>query len=658
MTRARARKTARSAAVAKPAPQPLSRWALRANLAGAALVVILFAWHREPTVASQAVARFEDSDASFHARRVVRTIAARAWLPPVLDAFEDFPAGGRAVWPPLHDAALAVFARLGGSTAAEPAKGLLVAAAFPVVELVGVTLAAAALAYRFAGAGGAAAAGWLAAITPIVARRGAFGEIDHNVTEVLSALLLALLAASVDARLRHGRRAVLAAALFGAAVLLAMGFYTGIVLAAALVAGGFLARDTFEPEEDPGMSGALAGGFALAALVLPVFAGLRVRPEPADPWRLGPVYVLVLAAAAAVCGAVGLVSLARRSASEERPVRGALAAAGLGTSVVLFALAPAAARAGFARGLGFIGSTDRWLATITEFGPTRSWGDVAWFLPAVLVGLVATALTARDRTWRLLPLAVPFLAFFIVSLVQNRFQALAAAFGAAIAGAAWTPARKRLLLAGAVLGTLAAASRDLSFAAITLRGESIAEPSAGEDVAGMLRLLTPDPGDPPQWGVLAPWDYGHSILWLSGRAVAVDPFGVAHPGFARALSIFLETSPKKALDELHALKLRYVVAGYPPHFMPQLAYTLGLDAGRFFVDGFTIGRRGRYEPTPEGEKTLAVRLHLVDGVPLPGDSEADREAFAHFRKIGESPARAPAPRGASAAYFKIFEVLP
>src|SRR5258708_24073495 len=106
MTRSRERARARPGALpdtARPRP-PLSRWALRAHLLGAALTIALLAWHREATVASQPGGRFEDPDAMFHARRVVREIVSRRWLPPVFDAFENFPDGGRAVWPPLHDA--------------------------------------------------------------------------------------------------------------------------------------------------------------------------------------------------------------------------------------------------------------------------------------------------------------------------------------------------------------------------------------------------------------------------------------------------------------------------------------------------------------------------------------------------------------------------
>ena len=97
----------------------------------AALAAALFAAHRVPTVLSEPTGRFEDPDAMFHARRAARAVAEGTLLPPVFDRFENFPDGGRAFWPPLHDATLALLARLGGSTRESPARGLPLAAAFP-----------------------------------------------------------------------------------------------------------------------------------------------------------------------------------------------------------------------------------------------------------------------------------------------------------------------------------------------------------------------------------------------------------------------------------------------------------------------------------------------------------------------------------------------
>ncbi len=477
---------------------------------------------------------------------------------------------------------------------------------------------------------------------------------------MLGALLLALLAGAVDRRFRTDRRALLGVLLFGGGVLLALGFFAGLALSAALVAGGFLVRELAAPEEGEGISAVLAGGFALAALALPLFASLRARPDPGDPWRLGPVYVLVLAASALVSSAVALVSFARERAARRRA---ALAVASGLVALALFVLGPPAARAGFVKGLGFVGSTDRWLSTIEEFRPVTTLDPIVAILPAALAGLVLAGLALRARAWRALPVLVPFLALLALALVQKRFLPLAAAFGAAAAGSAWTEARKtrgaRLAVTAAlVAGALAAAPRALSYAGLTLRGESVAETSAGELAGAMVRELTPEPGDPPAWGVLAPWDYGHAILRISGRAVALNNFGSFHPGFERALAIFLETSPAKAVEELTRLKLRYVVAAYAPNVVPQAAFVLRLDARRFFADGFSLDRLPRYETTPDGERTLAVRLHLRDAAPLAGDSERERAALARFRKLAESPEQAPGPGGAPVPFLKLFEVAP
>ena len=157
----------------------------RAAAALAALVAALLAAHRVPTVLSEATGRFEDPDAMFHARRATRAVADGTFLPPPFDPFENFPEGGRALWPPLHDATLALVVRLGGSTRDAPARGLPWAAAFPVVELSLAVLVAAALARKTGGDAGGIAAAWLLALTPAIVRRGSFGEIDHNLTEVL-----------------------------------------------------------------------------------------------------------------------------------------------------------------------------------------------------------------------------------------------------------------------------------------------------------------------------------------------------------------------------------------------------------------------------------------------------------------------------------------
>ena len=92
----------------------------------------------------------------------------------------------------------------------------------------------------------------------------------------------------------------------------------------------------------PTWTPALALGFALAAAMLPLLAHLRVTPDPADPWRLGPVHTLLLAAAAGGCAAISLLLFPRRSGTPS-PVAGR---SPLGRSLALAAILVAAAAYG------------------------------------------------------------------------------------------------------------------------------------------------------------------------------------------------------------------------------------------------------------------------------------------------------------------------
>ncbi len=538
-------------------PRPLSRPVYVVHLALASLLLALLAWHRYATVASAPGGRFEDPDSLFHAHRVLGAIRTGSALPAVFDPFENFPDGGRALWPPLHDAALALAARLGGSTPERPEAGLLVAAAVPVVEIVLALLVAAAIARREGGRLAGIAAAWLFAATPCLARRSAFGDIDHNATEILFALLL-LFVAGMPAR-RAGAeslpRGALAAALFWAAVVLvSLGFYAGLVLAAGVAAAAVFAASLLDPAA-PRLPG-LAAGFALAALALPFFSSLRVAPDPADPWRLGPAFTLLLVGGGLGAGLFGAL-LHRNDRASARLSAGAAA-----VSLVAAALVPRAAFGALAKGLGFLGSRDPWLSTIDEFQPLlRTPGALVAALPALLVasaGLAAALVGIRSRSpaakATLALLATPFAVYTLLALVQKRFLPVAAAFAAAAGGAAlallWErPVLRWSAIALAGIGFLPPANAYLiPYLAATFHRTDFSEGgSAGGLAAGILRDVSPDPGSPPAWGVLAPWDYGHDILHFGGRAVALNNFGSAHSGLpARDAALPLDVARCRA----------------------------------------------------------------------------------------------------------------
>lgn len=650
----------------------------RAGVAAAALAAALFAAHRAPTVLSEPSGRFEDPDAMFHARRAARTVAEGALLPPVLDRLENFPDGGRALWPPLHDATLALLARLGGSTRESPARGLPLAAAFPVVELVLSVFVAAALARRTGGDAGGVAAAWLLALTPAIVRRGSFGEIDHNLTEVLFGLLLVNFVSLLSSRVRErplGLRGLgWWAAGWGLLVLVALGFYAGLILSAGIAVAAACAAAVFLDGEEAKLTAlaVLATGFALAAGALPIFASWRVRPDPADPWRLGPPFVLVLCAGAAGTAAVSLsLFLVRRETASPMPGRDRFVRAFAGgaflIAVVVAALQPLPAWGALARGFGFIGARDPWLSTIDEFRPlvTSPIGLLA-ALPSVPVFLVALFLALKKipagRRAEVGRVAGAALVFLALALLQKRLLPPAAALSAAAAGAAWVPLGgaalwiRRGVLAAGVAG--AARAFLVPYLSIALAGAPAPVTSPGEEAAEALLALTPAPSDPPKWGVLAPWDYGHDLVTRSLRAVALDNFGSMHSGFARATRIFLEPDPARAVDELDALHLRYVLAVYPPNVLPHAAHSLGEDPRKIFPGGYDPDRMTPYRPTEAGMRTFLVRLHLFDAAPFGDDSQAARAALARVRKIWESPETGPDPGGREIPFMKLFEIRP
>jgi len=670
---------------------------VRLQVAAACLLGALLAWHRHATVVSEPGGRFEDPDAMFHARRATRAVAEVTLLPPATDRFENFPDGGRAVWPPLHDATLALLARAGGSTREDPARGMTTAAALPVVELVLAVIAVAAIARLLGGeAAGAAAAAFALALTTVVIRRAAFGEIDHNLTEVLFGLWMLWFVARISGistnerkvdgtaavRARNFAMATAWAVAWAAVVLVSLGFYTGLVMSAGVVGAAACAAAFFE-REDHGREGpfaraipSLALGFAIAACALPFFAGLRVKPDPADPWRLGPVFTLLLSAAAAGMAVASLFLFLTRS-SAPPPGSGLLptgAKVAIGALVLAVAVAvaqPHAAWGALAAGLGFVGARDPWLATIDEFRPM--WASpqaLQSSLPAMPVGLVALFFAAR--AWRKLEPprraaltlgALPALVFLLLAFSQKRFLPPASAFLAAAAGASWALDASRVAVwtRRAVFAAAALVMLDsfgLTYLGLTFKGEPVPEVSAGEAAAGVVRDATPPPGDPPAWGVLAPWDYGHEIVWYSGRAVALNNFGTAQPGFARAMGILLETDPVKAVAELDALRLRYVLAVYPPNVIPGGAQAMRRDPARYFPGGYDPDRLTPYAPTEEAARTFLVRLHLENGAAKPDDSPAARAALQRLALLWASPQTGPGPAGRPVAFMKLFEVRP
>jgi hypothetical protein len=237
-----------------------------------------------------------------------------------------------------------------------------------------------------------------------------------------------------------GVRGELVAALaFASATLFGMGLFGGLTLAAVVVAGAVSVATVFEGRS---RAGTFAFALLLAAAALPLFYRLRPPLAEGDPWRIGPVYVLVLALFAAALGALATVNALRLRERGRDLLLGGLALAG-GVSFLLFS--SPANREGLVRGLGFLGSRDPWLSTIDEFQPAWvSPETLRASLPALAVGLVFAAAVVYRKRRDLLPVLLPFAAFCALALLQRRYvPSRPRSSGARRRGVAAPPARAR-----------------------------------------------------------------------------------------------------------------------------------------------------------------------------------------------------------------------
>jgi hypothetical protein len=239
---------------------------------------------------------------------------------------------------------------------------------------------------------------------------------------------------------------------------------------------------------------------------------------------------------------------------------------------------------------------------------------------------------------------------------------MAAAFGAAAGGAAWglletrVTARRVLWGVALLMGAPTAVRHLAPLVSETFRG-SPPTVNASERAAAAIRETTPDPGDPPKWGILAQWDFGHAIVFRASRAVALDNFGNMQPGFDAGQRIWLEASPARAVRELDRMRLRYVLVIWPPYFVPSAAASLGLDPNGYFEGRWTPETKLPYRPTRAGERVFATRLHLRDAASFSDDTAEDRAALARFRLVWSSNEGDDGPEGPLAEQ-KLFELLP
>lgn len=551
--------------------------------------------------------RLLSPDCYGHLRRTV-SVARNFPRVPFHDPYLNHPDGGVFIWPPAFDLLAGGLARALYGGAATTEQVLRVAAVLPAVLGALHVLPLFALALRTFGRRRARIACVAYAAIPAAVLWGGFGHFDHHVAEALNLLLVLAAgawAAAAPPESRFGR-----AALFGAAIALAVLTWQGAVFVAGLAL--FWAA----------LALGEAAGLAAAAAALLVAAGaaltLPKEPMPFAFVSFGWFQPVLLAGAAAPLLALS----AWRAPSPRRRLLWSLGAA----VALAFALPNArrvleavfrggsyvfkegaGARADdFADG-GFLSYPPEFLRLVAECQPlVRGWPTFVRAVRELSPGFLLVPLAAlvwlrpsvrrvgrgllRPRAAARALVAIFALAVFTMALFQQRnvyylsiFAALALAEGLARVA----PRRPPRVLRTALPLAVAACLVVLPGAPYLARAARFAD-GPGYDVLELfarLRALDPPPVDPAALpppvpgsiaGVMPPWAAGHFVTAIAERPSAADPFVY---GWRRQCRLFTATDDAEAFAILVAAKCRYLVTTDLTPLLPAYAAAAGRPPG-------------------------------------------------------------------------------
>jgi asparagine N-glycosylation enzyme membrane subunit Stt3 len=609
-----------------------------AGLFALALAVRALPWPR--VVTDSRIYPF-GNDAYYHLRRIGFSVAN---FPDVLefDPYVQFPAGAKPIWTPFFDLIVAGLARPWIRDLTDGGVRDLERFAVWVPAVLGsaCVVAAYALVRRHFGFAPALLTGLVLSLLSAHAWYSQLGFIDHHAAVALLTTLaldasMTLLRDEVRGeRAAAWKLALWTGVLFAATLLL----WPGALLHLGLLeCGFFLFLLTRAARAD-------ASAFAVRLVVLNGLAFLLVAPfSLGNQWPQWSAFSPVVLSnfqpwlLASICAAT-LIARGLWGAGPLGATRGRRFA-----TLLAVAIASVAVSALLLPDL-FLGAEDawRWLAkqdhfqlyvaesrplffTEGRFDPTMALRRLSYFIVLFPVATAALAFAARGRrdrasVWLLLGWGAGLLA---VTLVQRRFFntfsiALAAVLALsicwmfrALAATAW--GRRRRPLAFAVCGvtlvllmlpSLRSYRSDLLNLRAAKRGEKMMVASnillahAAIQTAMWLRRHSPptsgwfDPQNPPEYGVLTPWYYGHLFKYVARRPTLVDNFGddAGEEGFVWAHGYYAR-SESEVEPELDARRLRYVVVHraqdsrwqeYQPDSLYYALYTY--DGSRFVLD--------------------------------------------------------------------------
>jgi asparagine N-glycosylation enzyme membrane subunit Stt3 len=634
--------------------------------------------------------RAVSDDDYYHLRRA-RFAVAHFPRTILFDPLMNFPAGGVSIWPPLFDLALAAPSRLlHGPDAAGPAVERE-AAWVPLLFAAGSIILTGLLGRKLYGPAAGAAAALFLAVSPGHLLWSQYGHVEQHVAESffgLAALFSFVISRENPDSPRNARREAAAGIVLALAVLAWQGaVYWGAIFALALFLEALLTRRSVFRASALTLGGAaVIAGAATAGWT----RGIAMPFTYVSFGFFQPVFLAGLAAGTIFLDTI--VFLARRRLSG----RGILLR-GVFLAAFLAAVVPNASDLvrSFAGGIGYVaGRTQEasgrggyvsyptaWLKGIFEARPLFADGlalptrhlSLALFFTPVAIALwarrahnrqrgsgVHTALAVWGAVTLFLALSQRVNEYYAVPLCA--FALVEAARRAAVWVRKWSPPRGRpahgrvAALAGLVLALPMAAGVVEEVRSVRVAGSDLFATLGWmrREIPRRLdpydpRLLEPRPGEavpPDTQAVLAPWSFGHLLLYEAELPVVANNFGY---GFLDSIRFFLASSEKEALAIARAHRARWILAADLVPRMNDYAHYLNRPP-LFRQTGDGLAPEGAYF------ETMQSRLYDFDG--RGGDSQGFVvEPLKSFRLVFAS--RTGAMRdGRFVARWKVFEIAP
>lgn len=510
-----------------------------------ALLLRLTTWSR--TFANGRV-YIDGPDGYLHVQRAWEAVNNWPFVPRV-ERWINWPLGGIVShWAPLFDGLLATIAWPWHTKSAVATAGALSVAVIGVFQIAVLF----ALVRHLASARAALIACAFAAVLPGVVRYTMAGALDHDPFIEL-ALLVALYGVATG-RARYVALGLSAALLTWAGSIIEIAVLVAIVIAT---------------RSAPAARAVMIGCVVAAIAILPLAL--------TDPWHHATFEGLTLLQVTAAAGAAFVASLFSRS---PRFVSIAL-------GVVTLPLLPWTAGP-FIRGVLYTAGDAPILPLVAEARPLLTLLGTFDVRPMLvrfglltLIAAVAVAIwIARRRTFSHLFLAAWVVVFLTIAMLHSRFSydaAIALCAAASIAIDEWFPSRRAAMFACAValLPALPAYIQIAGFEPFNFyaRPDALRETEM-DSICDALRTRHARAGD----GVLAPWSFGHWIVWIAEKPVVLSPMlSVGQSEFAGGIGWqFLADAPAREFLRSHRVGF-VIVTPEPKSTVVTQARAAGLD---------------------------------------------------------------------------------